>query len=290
MDLHRRIRTLRLRRGLTGMELAKRAGVSPSYVSLIEHGEKVPSEQVAVRLAGVLGEPEDRYRIWAATARMDAETRAAVMRSREPLPAPVDLVETRSASREPVGTTVAEEARKAFTVAARRPPGRPPRSENRPIDVSYRLDDDRVATLIQVPLLAPGCFSMAFPPAKEEIEGLLSLDPRLIGRRIGENAPSLVALRATEESARNVACWIGSRDIVVVDRRPGRLDPSMIHAFMLEDELRLSRACVTEGTLFLLPLPTSTHPPRTINVEEKGALEALFFGTVTWSSRAWALP
>ena len=62
MDLHRRIRTLRLRRGLTGMELAKRAGVSPSYVSLIEHGEKVPSEQVAVRLAQVLGEREDNYR------------------------------------------------------------------------------------------------------------------------------------------------------------------------------------------------------------------------------------
>ena len=219
------------------------------------------------------------------------------MRAREPAPAPVEIGPQAAAaeggaapaSPEAVSST-AHEARKAFTVATRRPPGRPPRSENRMIDVSYRLDDDRVATLIQVPLLAPGCFSMNFPPAKEDIEGLLSLDPRLIGRRVGEHATSLVALRATEDVARNVACWIGSQDIVVIDRQPGRLDPSMIHAFMLADGLRLSRACVTEDTLFLLPLPTSTHPPRTIAVDKKGSLEAVFFGTVTWSSRAWSLP
>ena len=64
---------------MTGLKLARRAGVSPSYVSLIEHGEKVPSEKVAVRLARALDDREDLYRAWAATARMDEKTRRAVL-------------------------------------------------------------------------------------------------------------------------------------------------------------------------------------------------------------------
>ncbi len=64
---------------MTGLKLARRAGVSASYVSLIEHGEKVPSERVAVRLARALGDREDLYRAWAATARMDEQTRRAIL-------------------------------------------------------------------------------------------------------------------------------------------------------------------------------------------------------------------
>jgi transcriptional regulator with XRE-family HTH domain len=65
--------------GLTGLEFARRAGVSPSYVSLIEHGEKIPSDSVAVRMARVLGDDERLYRAWAATSRMDEATRDAVL-------------------------------------------------------------------------------------------------------------------------------------------------------------------------------------------------------------------
>lgn len=71
--------------GLTGLEFARRAGVSPSYVSLIEHGEKVPSDAVAVRMARVLDDDERLYRAWAATSRMDEATREAVLALGAPL-------------------------------------------------------------------------------------------------------------------------------------------------------------------------------------------------------------
>ena len=46
-DLPTRMRRRRSQLGLTGTELAQRAGISTSYVSLIETGAKVPEEDVA---------------------------------------------------------------------------------------------------------------------------------------------------------------------------------------------------------------------------------------------------
>ena len=53
-SLNARIRMKRSQIGLTGAELAQRADISPSYVSLIERGAKVPDEDVAARLARAL--------------------------------------------------------------------------------------------------------------------------------------------------------------------------------------------------------------------------------------------
>ena len=53
-DLRARMRRRRLQLGLTGTGLAQRAGISPSYVSLIETGAKVPEEDVAAGLARAL--------------------------------------------------------------------------------------------------------------------------------------------------------------------------------------------------------------------------------------------
>ena len=69
IPLHERIRNLRHKLGITGYELAERAGISPSYVSLIEKGLKVPHPEVAIRIARVLGDDEDLYAAWARSAR-----------------------------------------------------------------------------------------------------------------------------------------------------------------------------------------------------------------------------
>ncbi|MFO7698662.1 MAG: XRE family transcriptional regulator [Anaerolineae bacterium] len=50
-----RLRTLRMRQGLTGKALAQSAGVSASLVSRIERGNTLPSVGVLVRLAKALG-------------------------------------------------------------------------------------------------------------------------------------------------------------------------------------------------------------------------------------------
>src|SRR5687767_14306856 len=60
-----RIRQRRLQLGLSFAELAKKAGVrSPSYLHYIEKGLKIPSEEVARRLARALDDDEEIYVAW----------------------------------------------------------------------------------------------------------------------------------------------------------------------------------------------------------------------------------
>ena len=51
----RRIVALRLHLGITSEELAKRAGVTKGYISLVENGLRVPSLTVLQRIAEALG-------------------------------------------------------------------------------------------------------------------------------------------------------------------------------------------------------------------------------------------
>ncbi|MCH1881861.1 helix-turn-helix transcriptional regulator [Agrococcus sp. ARC_14] len=53
--LGRRLRWLRLQRGETLAETARRAGVSPQYLSEIERGIKEPSSEMVAAIAGALG-------------------------------------------------------------------------------------------------------------------------------------------------------------------------------------------------------------------------------------------
>jgi len=50
-----RLRRLRHRRGQTLTEVARRAGVSPQYLSEIERGRKDPSSEMLAAVAGALG-------------------------------------------------------------------------------------------------------------------------------------------------------------------------------------------------------------------------------------------
>jgi transcriptional regulator with XRE-family HTH domain len=52
-----RLRHLRRRRGLTLVEAAARAGISPQYLSEVERGRKDPSSEVLAAISGALGEP-----------------------------------------------------------------------------------------------------------------------------------------------------------------------------------------------------------------------------------------
>jgi transcriptional regulator with XRE-family HTH domain len=49
-----RLRRLRQRRGLTIVEVADRAGISPQYLSELERGRKDPSSEVLAAVAGAL--------------------------------------------------------------------------------------------------------------------------------------------------------------------------------------------------------------------------------------------
>jgi transcriptional regulator with XRE-family HTH domain len=76
-----RIRSRRQASGWSLGELARRAGLrAASFIHHIERGDKVPSEEVATRLALALGDDEGLYRAWARARRGGdlAATREAV--------------------------------------------------------------------------------------------------------------------------------------------------------------------------------------------------------------------
>ena len=55
--LARRIRTLRERQGMTQEDFAQRSGISVSYASLLERGERSPSYDTLVQVAAALDVP-----------------------------------------------------------------------------------------------------------------------------------------------------------------------------------------------------------------------------------------
>lgn len=55
--LAKRIRTLRERQGLTQEDFAQKSGISVSFASLLERGERSPSYETLIQVAGALGVP-----------------------------------------------------------------------------------------------------------------------------------------------------------------------------------------------------------------------------------------
>jgi len=265
-----------MRRGMTGLELARRAGVSPSYVSLIEHGEKVPSEDVAVRIAQALGEREDVYRIWAATAKMDERTRQAVLRMRASETGP------RPIARPPA--ELAPAPSEGSAAGGRRSPGRPRTRARYEFEVAYRLDEEARAPVLRVPLLAPGAVPLDDPPASDQVEALLAVDARMLDR---VSARGLVALRVDDANGREVLSWLRPGDVVVIDRRPSIFDPALLHAFRLDDAFLLARGSVGPGVLLVLPDPSHAGSPRAVPLSQPVDLLSVHLGAVVWSSRVW---
>lgn len=54
-DFGRRIRSLRLERGMSQEELALNAGITPAYLGMVERGEKNPTLVTIEKLCGAIG-------------------------------------------------------------------------------------------------------------------------------------------------------------------------------------------------------------------------------------------
>ncbi len=76
IPLHERIRERRRAKGMQAQELAERVGISPSYISLIESGVKIPSESVAEAIARALDDDVEMYVAWVHTGRSSDPWRA----------------------------------------------------------------------------------------------------------------------------------------------------------------------------------------------------------------------
>ena len=114
-----RIRTLRMSQGLSYKKLSEAAGgLATSFLFNIEHGRKVPGEEVATRLATALGDSayEQLYRAWARVKSRGRNGRGdheSMLGAWERLRAGFSVTDTNHATRTPEATEAGDVARDA---------------------------------------------------------------------------------------------------------------------------------------------------------------------------------
>jgi transcriptional regulator with XRE-family HTH domain len=313
-----RIRNRRNRLGMTGAELAKRIGVSPSYVSLIESGAKIPSASVAEKIARALRDSPDLYRAWVLSSRQGGWRQALrssrYWRAYSTDPASLERVasgedvpdlagEDLDEDRERVGfsertrelrsmrleqsvgdAAIAEELVDFDPAEARRSqslggaPGGLFRRKEREEDVP------RGFTLLEIPVLE----DFTDPGDGDEVDesqivDTLFLDSRLFGttalRRPFAYRPEARALRRLGERIR-------PGDHVVLSSGLPALRPETIVAVRFRGEVVLARALLKKTALLLLPAPGAGDFD-VIEIDDRERLQDLVVGRVVLTVRAW---
>ncbi len=272
MPLHERIRNLRQKRGLTGHELARKAGISPSYVSLIENGLKVPEEAVAVAIAGALGDDQSLYRAWARTARHG------------------DLAETRDVLDRALRISQDQGLRRrlargdAMDLPANEPPpadrsvGSPPAALPRERAAGY--PERQEPSVLTVPVLAEGTDPDAgSPPVVERVR----IDAAAIPP---EDRAGLFAYRVSSRGAARLRGKVEPGALVVISRRFRPPAPERIHAVRVRGEIVLSRTLAKGSVLLLLP-SEGEGDFEDLDAGDPSRLRELLLGSVVLSLKRW---
>jgi transcriptional regulator with XRE-family HTH domain len=248
-----RIRSLRMAQGLSYKRLSEAAGgLATSFLFNIEHGRKVPGEDVAARIARALGDGayEQLYRAWARVKSRGRNGRA----DHDALTGAWERLRT--------GFAVTD-AGAAGTVAER-----------------FEGDPLRDAGRLRVPVLA----SAADPgdgvrPGAELVVNTLSLDPNLYGHDAAQARARFAALRRpfafpldATQAAR--AAGLPAGYLAIVSREPLE-SPVSGEAYVVRAAGRLevvSAAALTHG-----------EPPealRAAGLHDAGALRAALMGRI----------
>lgn len=241
-DISARIRARRSQLGLTGADLAERAGISPSYVSLIEKGVKVPDEDVAAKLAGALDDDEGLYRAWTRAARLGLQNLDLLNRleAASRTPAYVSLVESGRSLPKLADSDAAEELAARMREVAGRLSSPPPVA-------GAQAGSPAVAS---IPLLADGADPSVLDAAQP---GASVVDRLLLDRRLlGPAQEGLFACDVTPRAMKHLRGVAQLGDRIVFQRQP-RLAPDRICAVRHGAGLLLSRVLTSGRSLLLLP-------------------------------------
>ena len=282
-DLHTRMKRRRTHLGLTGTELAQRAGISTSYVSLIENGAKVPEEDVAAGIARALDDDEALYRAWARAARLGIHDLALLneLEAISRTPAYVSLVESGDelprleapVGRADVSVPEGDLAMRLREVASHLGPealaARRPRRPSAPGVVA----ESQLPAVVSVTVLATGADPAALEASRPVADRLL-LDRRLLD---GHEAQDLFAYEVTPAATRHLRGVAASGDRIVFQRH-GAVTPDRICAIRTGNGIVLARALVKEGSLLLLPGEGEVHF-ESVELPDAGKLSDVVLGT-----------
>jgi transcriptional regulator with XRE-family HTH domain len=281
-SLNARIRTKRGRLGLTGAELALRADISPSYVSLIEKGAKVPDEDVAARLARALRDDEDLYRAWARASRLGVHKlnllnrMEAISRS----PAYLSAVERGDSLPESLpderATASLEFAPDEDAVLGRfaRLPAKAPRLPARSGPSRPSPARESASEALRIPVLAPGADPGKLAPSPLAIQDRLVVDRRLVA----DHAPErLFAYDVTLPAMKHLRGLASPGDRIVF-LRGGRVSADRICAVRTSEGIVLARVLFKGRSLLLLP-GEGGRDFESVDVEGLKALPGVVAGT-----------
>jgi transcriptional regulator with XRE-family HTH domain len=282
LPIHERIRELREERQLPAYRLAEMAKISPSYLSLIESGEKVPSEEVAVAIATALGDDPDLYRGWSHAGGREGLVqlldslrsyvhytsgpeweKAVALASQAVDPGSMDSIDIERLLREARGTQALREVGDDATAS---------------IDpCAFEFDD--LPTPLVVPLLEEGVDPADDPTPVET----LRFDRRLLPEGDTER---LFAYRPGPDALSRAGDLIKPGELVVLSSRPGNLDPQSVHAVRFEGRIVLSRVLFKGNALLLLP-PEGSSEFDIIEIDGRSDLDHKIAGTVVLTVRDW---
>jgi transcriptional regulator with XRE-family HTH domain len=241
----RRIRRKREMLGWSLEELATKAGLKArSYVHHIESGERVPSEEVAVRLAEALGEDVEVFRAW---ARVRGGTRtdwSDVVTSLRTFSDPSYERVLEDPRHEVMGLGAAEDAAEmlSYRSAEPRAPMRMARSLSAPPTI---------------PIIAEGAYPGP-PERPRHVVGRLALRPDL-GRAVPEVLLRIARLdgpfayRLTTESTRRCRGFLPPDHYAVATREVLPLEPFEAYVVRLHGGVQLGYVRWDGERLLLLP-------------------------------------
>lgn len=271
--------------GLTGTELAQRAGISTSYVSLIENGAKIPEEDVAAGIARALDDDEALYRAWARAARLGIHDLALLneLEAISRTPAYVRLVESgEELPRLEAPPAPAGEGLPAGDLAARLrevasrlgPEALAARGARRQASSKPPSEPERPG-VVDIPVLAAGTDPAALEASRSRAvrDGLL-LDRRLLD---GHDAQELFAYEVTPAAMKHLRGVAAPGDRIVFQRH-GAVTPDRICAIRTARGIVLARALVKEGSLLLLP-GAGEVDFESVEIPDPGKLSDVVVGT-----------
>lgn len=248
-----RIRTLRLSQGLSYKRLSEAAGgLATSFLFNIEHGRKVPGEDVAARIAVALGDGayEQLYRAWARVKSRGRNGRAdheAMLGAWERLRAGFSITDSGAGA-----------------------------AERRPEPVDGARDAGRLRVAVLATAADPGD---GVRPGPELVVNTLSLDPSLYGHDAAQARERFSRLRRpfafpldTEQAAR--APGLPAGYLAVVTRETAE-EPRRDGAYVVRVRGRLE---VVPGVVFAGAAPP--EPLRGAGLADAASLRAALVGRI----------
>ena len=271
-----RVRRRREAKGISGVDLARRIGVSPAYVSQIEKGVRVPDVPVAVRIAHALDDDEVLYVAWSRDHKANSRSKSPstgddeawtrryredrfedelafrrVVRSGEDIP----LARGKSVTLEPMAMPSYLARSAPLFDSSEEPAGSVDQLADT-LAVSARREG---RSLVTAPVLEPG----KDPGERDEVPKQLwidtiVIDPRFLpAARLGRP----FVFRADEEVSRRVRDRVAPGDLVIVSRDldDDGLVPGRVYAMRQGGRVFLARLAKFGEKFLVQPGPGQTE-------------------------------